>query len=88
MGRDFYAILGVSRDASEADIKKAYKKLALKWHPDRNLENKAAAEEKFKEVRWYFSSVIPCSLLHGFACAKRPILSILHPHFYSSSAPK
>jgi hypothetical protein len=51
MGRDFYGILGVPRDAPEADIKKAYKKLALKWHPDRNLENKAAAEEKFKEVR-------------------------------------
>lgn len=48
--KDFYDVLGLSRNASEADIKKAYRRLAMKFHPDRNPDD-AKAEESFKEAK-------------------------------------
>lgn len=52
---DYYQVLGVAKTATDEEIKKAYRKLAVKWHPDKNPENKEAAQEKFKVIAEAYS---------------------------------
>jgi protein disulfide-isomerase A6 len=56
-GRDFYKILGVKRGAGEADLKRAYRKAALKWHPDRNPDKTEEATKKFAEINAAFETL-------------------------------
>ena len=57
---DPYSVLGISRDASDEEIKKAYRKLSRQYHPDANINNpnKAQAEEKFKEVQQAYEQIM------------------------------
>src|SRR4030042_5930103 len=57
MGKDDYGILGIPRNASVTDIKKAYRKLAMQYHPDRNPGKEKWANEKFKEINEAFSVI-------------------------------
>ena len=50
LSSDYYKIMGIDRNASDSELKKEYRKLALKWHPDRNLDNKELAADNFKTV--------------------------------------
>lgn len=50
MGKDYYAVLNVKKGATEDELRKAYRKLALKWHPDKNPNDPDGAQKKFQEI--------------------------------------
>ena len=52
-----FTVLEISEYSSKYDIRKAYKKLALKWHPDKNINNKKQAEKKFKDIIWAYKEL-------------------------------
>ena len=52
-GADYYKLLGVPRTADDRQIKKAFRKQSIKWHPDKNMDNKEEAEENFKQKTAY-----------------------------------
>ena len=68
--RDYYEVLGVTRTATDQEIKSAYRRLAMRYHPDKN-PNDASAEEKFKEAAEAYSVLVRC----GAAQALRPVWS-------------
>lgn len=59
MGLDYYNVLKVNRNATDEDLKKAYRRLAMKWHPDKNPTNKKDAEAKFKQISEAYDVKIP-----------------------------
>lgn len=58
MGKDYYLILGVPRKATDDEIKKAYRKMALKYHPDKN--SSPGSEDKFKEIAEAYDVLRDC----------------------------
>ena len=65
-GADYYAMLGVGKNCTADELKKAYRKAAVRWHPDKNPDNRVAAEKKFKEIAAAYEVRTPRS-----ACASR-----------------
>lgn len=67
--KDWYKILGISKTAPVSEIKRAYKKLALQWHPDKNVDNREEAEAKFREIAAAYEviSETRCYLLFNLA---------------------
>ncbi|XP_056174832.1 uncharacterized protein LOC115686164 [Syzygium oleosum] len=59
MGVDYYGILKVDKNATDDDLKKAYRKLAMKWHPDKNPNDKKEAEAKFKQISEAYEASFP-----------------------------
>jgi curved DNA-binding protein len=56
--KDYYEVLGVDREASQEEVKKAFRRLALRYHPDRNPKNQKQSEERFKEINEAYQVLI------------------------------
>ena len=67
MGVDYYKILQVNKNANDEDLKKAYRKLAMKWHPDKNPNNKKEAEAKFKEISEAYEVCLIFLIVHSLS---------------------
>jgi DnaJ-class molecular chaperone len=76
-----YEILEVAKDASDDEIKKAYRKLAMKWHPDRNAGNEDQAKEEFQKVKEAFEQIENAEKRAEYEAG-------LHPHFGWTGSPK
>lgn len=64
MGVDYYEVLNVGKNATDDDLKKAYRKLAMRWHPDKNPNDKKEAEAKFKQISEAYEVIIVIILLY------------------------
>ena len=80
--RDYYEVLGVDRSSSEQDIKKAYRRIAMKYHPDRNPDD-ADADSKFKEATEAYEVLSDGDGSFGFAVVIRFFLLVLHFFLFS-----
>jgi len=83
---DFYEILEVEKTATEDEIKKAYRRLALKWHPDKNPTNKTQAEEKFKLIAEAYEVLSDKDKRRKYDRLGRAGLSNGNGHGYSSGS--
>lgn len=71
---DYYEVLNVERNATEDDLKKAYRKLAMRWHPDKNPTDKKEAEAKFKQISEAYEVIIINHSVHAFISFPRNIV--------------
>jgi DnaJ-class molecular chaperone len=62
-GKNYFEMLELPKNASEADVKRAYKRLALKWHPDKNPENQKEAEKRFKDINEAYEALSDSKLI-------------------------
>lgn len=65
--KDYYKILEISKHASAAEIKRAYKKLALQWHPDKNVDKREEAEAKFREIAAAYEVLVSNKIPYFFS---------------------
>ena len=85
MGVDYYNVLKVGRNATDDDLKKAYRKLAMKWHPDKNPNNKKEAEAKFKQISEAYEVRNPVLKLWYFVCFVVPHFDVWYLEFLAKS---